>query len=339
MKKTLLLFTLFTFFVNAQFINLKIVDYSDKLPIDDVDIYFKSSSRNFVSDLEGKVVIDLSNINARDELIISKKDYQDALVKVADIKTDLTIELEKLSRIELAETLITNLKAEDILEKAIDNYEQNFNVDKYYFLADYRQNILYDSIDNDFLNLDLQFKFDKGSLKIKSNNKLKEHVKVNREKKVNLILSYYFNNLSILEILKDNHSKLLTNFYSVKKVDVSKYSNQIIYLIHLEDDNNKTLITVDKNNFAIVDFVAESYMTQDKGNGFSAISYKFRPHNGKWILKESALQANIDILSEEQMNIGIDVDINVSDYSDKPFKGFNKTINPYKDIRLNFSDK
>lgn len=73
MKKLFYLFTLFTICLNAQIVNLKILDLSDNLPLDDADIYFKNSTKNFVSDQEGKAVVDLSNVTQNDELIVSKK--------------------------------------------------------------------------------------------------------------------------------------------------------------------------------------------------------------------------------------------------------------------------
>ena len=84
MRKLFYLFILFAISVNAQIVNLKITDFSDNLSIDDADIYFKNSTKNFVSDLQGKAIIDLSNVLQTDELIVSKKDYQDARANPSD---------------------------------------------------------------------------------------------------------------------------------------------------------------------------------------------------------------------------------------------------------------
>lgn len=129
MKKLFYLFTLFTICLNAQIVNLKILDLSDNLPLDDADIYFKNSTKNFVSDQEGKAVVDLSNVTQNDELIVSKKDYQDAIIKVSELKPEMIIKLEKVSEVELKEAFVTNLKAEDILQKVIENYDKNFNTE------------------------------------------------------------------------------------------------------------------------------------------------------------------------------------------------------------------
>lgn len=133
MKKLFYLFILFSISLNAQIINLTILDF-DNLPLDDADIYFKTSTKNFISDMHGKVVVDLSDVSGKDELIISKKDYQDAIIKISDLKTDLNVRLEKAKEIELKEAFVSNLKPADILQKVIDNYEKNYNVEKYFYL-------------------------------------------------------------------------------------------------------------------------------------------------------------------------------------------------------------
>ena len=96
MKKLFYLFILFSMSLNAQIINLKILDF-DNLPLDDADIYFKTSTKNFISDMEGKAIVDLANVSRNDELIISKKDYQDAIIKVSELKSNLNVKLEKVS--------------------------------------------------------------------------------------------------------------------------------------------------------------------------------------------------------------------------------------------------
>ena len=55
MKKLFYLFILFSMSLNAQIINLKILDF-DNLPLDDADIYFKTSTKNFISDMQGKAI-------------------------------------------------------------------------------------------------------------------------------------------------------------------------------------------------------------------------------------------------------------------------------------------
>ena len=169
MKKLVYLFIFFAISVNAQIVNLKITDFSDNLPLDDADIYFKNSTKNFVSDQHGKAIIDLSNISQADELIVSKKDYQDAILKVSDLKSELNIKLEKVSEVELQEAFITNLKAEDILKKVIENYDKNFNTDEHFYKVNFIIDEIVDSTKRDFIDLDLQLRFKKDNLNIKSN--------------------------------------------------------------------------------------------------------------------------------------------------------------------------
>ena len=119
MKKLVYLFIFFAISVNAQIVNLKILDLSDNFPLDDADVYFKNSTKNFISDMEGKAIVDLSNVSQTDELIVSKKDYQDAVIKVSDLKSDMVVKLEKVSEVELKEAFVTNLKTEDILKTKI----------------------------------------------------------------------------------------------------------------------------------------------------------------------------------------------------------------------------
>ena len=155
MKKLVYLFIFFAISVNAQIVNLKITDFSDNLPLDDADIYFKNSTKNFVSDQQGKAIIDLSNVSQTDELIVSKKDYQDAILKVSELKSELNIKLEKVSEVELKEAFVTNLKAEDILKKVIKNYDKNFNTEQHFYKVNFILDAVIDSVNRDFFDVDL----------------------------------------------------------------------------------------------------------------------------------------------------------------------------------------
>ncbi|MEG0930954.1 hypothetical protein, partial [Algoriella sp.] len=244
MKKLFYLFILFSMSLNAQIINLKILDF-DNLPLDDADIYFKTSTKNFISDMEGKAIVDLANVSGNDELIISKKDYQDAIIKVSELKSNLNVKLEKVSEIELKEAFVSNLKSEDILKKVIDNYEKNYNVEKYYYLVDFKQNVVYDSLEREYINLDLEFKFNKDNLKIKSNKEPKEIIDVERDRKVNIILNNYLKNISIIENLKNMFNNVIEKKYAVNKLSVSQYSDNTVYVITLENETKQNLLTID----------------------------------------------------------------------------------------------
>lgn len=321
--------------LNAQIINLKILDF-DNLPLDDADIYFKTSTKNFISDMEGKAIVDLANVSGNDELIISKKDYQDAIIKVSELKSNLNVKLEKVSEIELKEAFVSNLKAEDILKKVIDNYEKNYNVEKYYYLVDFKQNVVYDSLEREYINLDLEFKFNRDNLKIKSSKEPKEIIDVERDRKVNIILNNYLKNISIIENLKNMLNNVIEKKYAVNKLSVSQYSDNTVYVITLENDTKQNLLTIDKSTYAVIDYTSKVFEEKDKYLGLSEISYKFRPYQDKWILKESSVFSKLDVDLGEKTNVVIDIKLQVGDFNLKSFNGFNKTINPYKNIRSNF---
>ena len=335
MKKLFYLFILFSMSLNAQIINLKILDF-DNLPLDDADIYFKTSTKNFISDMEGKAIVDLANVSRNDELIISKKDYQDAIIKVSELKSNLNVKLEKVSEIELKEAFVSNLKSEDILKKVIDNYEKNYNVEKYYYLVDFKQNVVYDSLEREYINLDLEFKFNKDNLKIKSNKEPKEIIDVERDRKVNIILNNYLKNISIIENLKNMLNNVIEKNYAVNKLSISQYSDNTVYVITLENDTKQNLLTIDKSAYAVIDFTSKVFEEKDKYSGLSEISYKFRPYQDKWILKESSVFSKLDVDLGEKTNVVIDIKLQVGDFNLKSFNGFNRTINPYKNIRSNF---
>lgn len=321
--------------LNAQIINLKILDF-DNLPLDDADIYFKTSTKNFISDMEGKAIVDLANVSGNDELIISKKDYQDAIIKVSELKSNLNVKLEKVSEIELKEAFVSNLKSEDILKKVIDNYEKNYNVEKYYYLVDFKQNVVYDSLEREYINLDLEFKFNKDNLKIKSNKEPKEIIDVERDRKVNIILNNYLKNISIIENLKNMFNNVIEKKYAVNKLSVSQYSDNTVYVITLENETKQNLLTIDKSTYAVIDYTSKVFEEKDKYSGLSEISYKFRPYQDKWILKESSVFSKLDVDLGEKTNVVIDIKLQVGDFNLKSFNGFNRTINPYKNIRSNF---
>lgn len=178
MKKLFYVFSFFAITVNAQIINIKIVDLLDDSPMDKADVYFKNSTVNFVSDREGRVVVDLNSIHPTDELIVSKKDYQNAILKVSDLNyKDLAIQLEKVPEIELSEAFITNLRVGDILAKVIENYADNFNTEKHYYKVNFVLDAVIDSVDRDLLDVDLQFRFKKDHVKINSNNTVNHRLK------------------------------------------------------------------------------------------------------------------------------------------------------------------
>ena len=343
MKKLLYLFTLFAICVNAQIVNIKILDFSDNLPLDDADIYFKNSTKNFVSDHEGKTVVDLSNVALDDQLIVSKKDYQDAIIKVSDLKADLNIKLEKVSEVELKEAFVTNLKVEEILQKVYDNYDKNFKVEEYYFLVNFQQDILYNKKDRDFIDADLQFKFKRGDLKIKSKGIVNNEIKSGREPNSNIRLNAYLESIYLKEQYVNSMINALKNKqHEEANLTLTKYGDSFVYEILIKSKTKHYHFTIDKETFAIVDFVWNTYVSDTKlPNGETLVEgkvvYKYRPHNGNWVLKETSAIWN---LANEKDNTNYTLDMNfsiiVNDYSVKPFPDFNKSVNEKMDIRRSF---
>lgn len=343
MKRLILLFTLFAICVNAQIVNIKITDFSSNLPLDDADVYFKNSTKNFVSDQEGKAVVDLNNVLQNDELIVSKKDYQDAIIKVSELKPEMIIKLEKVSEVELKEAFVTNLKAEDILQKVYDNYDKNFKVDEYYFLVNFQQDLWYNKNDRDFIYADLQFKFKRGDLKIKSKGNVNNEIKSGREPNSNIRLIYYLESIYLKEkYIKQFLGLLKEKKYEEANLSLTKYGDRFIYEVTIKTKSRDLFLLIDKESFAVVEFYWETNIPETKysGNEFlreAKVVYRYRPHNGNWVLKETSAIWNTTY-EKDDIKIDLDMSFNiiVNDYSLKPFPEFNKSVNEKMDIRRSF---
>ncbi|MFV0232476.1 hypothetical protein OBK30_05350 [Empedobacter falsenii] len=343
MKRLILLFTLFAICVNAQIVNVKITDFSSNFPLDDADVYFKNSTKNFVSDMEGKAVVDLSNVTQNDELIVSKKDYQDAIIKVSELKPEMIIKLEKVSEVELKEAFVTNLKAEDILQKVYDNYDKNFKVDEYYFLVNFQQDLWYNKNDRDFIDADLQFKFKRGDLKIKSKGNVNNEIKSGREPNSNIRLIYYLESIYLKEkYIKQFLGLLKEKKYEEANLSLTKYGDRFIYEVTIKTKSRDLFLLIDKESFAVVEFYWETNIPETKysGNEFlreAKVVYRYRPHNGNWVLKETSAIWNTTY-EKDDIKIDLDMSFNiiVNDYSLKPFPEFNKSVNEKMDIRRSF---
>ena len=345
MKKLFYLFILFAISVNAQMVNLTILDYSDNLPLDDADIYFKHSTKNFISDQQGKAVVDLSNVSQTDELIVSKKDYQDAVLKVSDLKKELNIQLEKVSEVELKEAFITNLKAEDILKKVIENYDKNFNTEQHFYKVNFILDVIIDSVNRDLTDVDLQFRFKKDQVKIHSNNVVNKRI-VGEElhQQTSYRMLHYFNDISLLRLVKDMQLKLLGKVYDKEKVLISKYADRYMYEVEYRNSKANVInsFLIDKETFSIVEHkvTQENRYFKEEGTtmNFNEGVYKYRPYQDKWILKESYRKWNVTYLDEEKNQHIKDVKVNleVKDFSTQPFPEFNKSVNEKMDIRRSF---
>jgi len=180
---------------HAQIIEIRVTDFKTNLPLSNADVYFMHSTKYFSTNNDGKVTIDLSGISPSDELFVAKKDYQNAKLRVKNIASDLNVKLEKMSEVKLNEALITNLTIPDILQKVIENYDSNYNVDKYYFLVDLRQDFKIDTLYHNLIHLNLQLKYNKGKVKVKTSGIVK-----NKLEGVKRQYIYHLISLSILSI-------------------------------------------------------------------------------------------------------------------------------------------
>ena len=336
---------LFTISVNGQIVNLKITDFSDNLSIDDADIYFKNSTKNFVSDLQGKAIIDLSNVLQTDELIVSKKDYQDAILKVSDLKSELNIKLEKVSEVELKEAFVTNLKAEDILKKVIKNYDKNFNTEQHFYKVNFILDAVIDSVNRDFFDVDLQFRFKKDQVKISSNNIVNNRIIGEGTHQKSLYrMNEYFNHISLLDFVKKMQLRLSEKKYDEETVGISKYADRYIYEVEFKNLKADFVCTflIDKETFAIIESSIIRKNDHNKELGYTInnneVVYKYRPYQNKWILKESYRNWNSTYLEDDKSQHTNDVKIKleVKDFSTQPFPEFNKSVNEKMDIRRSF---
>ena len=348
MNKYFLLLLLFGISISAQIKNIKIVDKENNLPLADSDIYFNQSTKNFISDKDGNVVVDLNNISPNDELIISKKDFENAVFKITELKADeLIIKLSKVDEIELKESFITNLKAKDILEKVIENYDKNFNTDQHFYKVNYTLDAIIDSINRDYTDVNLQFRFKKNQVKIHSNGKVNNRIiGEGLHLKSSYKMNDYFNNISLINRVESMQKKLVEKSYDKEKVTITKYADKYMYELEFKksDINLTNNFLIDKETFAIVEHssIQENRNFEESGNKLNnnEVMYKYRPFQDKWILKESYRNWNTTYLDEMNTTHNIDVKINleVKEFSEQPFPEFNKSVNEKKDIRINFKN-
>lgn len=345
MKYNLLLIFYFIFFyVNAQTVQLKVIDYSTKNPIENADAYFTISTESYISDKHGKISMNLAHVNPTEELIVSKKEYQSARINATSIQSNLIIKLEKIEEIDLNEAYFTNLKTEDILRKVIENYDKNFNVNKFYFLVDLKQNFKIDTVYENYINLNLQLKFDKGKVKAKSSGIVKnKHEKGIAPLKLDFDKSDYFKHLYVLEGIKSVYDNLLKNQYTTSKLGFTEYAEKKMYEIHLENkEGSKNYFLIDRETFSVVEYklnlnnrIKTNKNTPLQRNGI--ISFRYRPYRDAWVLKDSEVNFKMYLEQANKQILEIDFfhQISAWNFSNKPFEYFNKTI----DLNQNLHDR
>ena len=266
-------------------------------------------------------------------------------MKVSDLKSELNIKLEKVSEVELKEAFVTNLKAEDILKKVIDNYDKNFNTEQHFYKVNFTLDAVIDSVNRDLFDADLQFRFKKDQVKIHSNNLInKRIIGEGVHQKASYRMMHYFNDISLLRLVKDMQLKLVGKVYDQEKVLISKYADRYMYEVEFKNSgiNITNSFLIDKETFAIVEHkvTQENRYNEEEGTtmNFNEVVYKYRPYQNKWILKESYRKWNASYLEADKSQHTNDVKVilEVKDFSTQPFPEFNKSVNEKMDIRRSF---
>ena len=344
MKYLNLFLFLFSLIISAQTIDLTIVDYSSNLPLENADVYFKNSSKNFISDHKGRLTIDLSDIHSHDELIVSKKEYHSIQIAVESINADLMVKLERIDEIDLNEAIVTNVTLDDVLRKVIENYPQNYNVDQYYLLVDLKQNIKIDTLYENLLNFNVQLKFNNGKVKAKSSGIIKNRVEDGVAPiQVSFDQSDYFKHLYLLEGIKILREKYRKNHYSFSELKRTEYAGKKMYEVFIENgEHDKNYLLIDRDSYSIVEYlyIIRNTISTNKNTPLSRngiVSFKYRPYREGWVLKESEVNFKMQLDHQKYKNLQVDFyhKITTSNFSEKPFQYFNKNI----DLNQNLHDQ
>ena len=153
----------------------------------------------------------------------------------------------------------------------------------------------------------------------------------------------YAHDMSITTIQLQTNGRLLKDkSFLESDLTMTKYADSFVYEIHLKTNSTDYYLTIDKKSFAVVEFSFISYnrVKEVSPNNFlrdAKVVYKYRPHNGNWVLKEtSAIWNTTYEKDDEKTDLDMNFSIIVNDYSLKPFPEFNKSVNEKMDIRSSF---
>lgn len=251
----------------------------------------------------------------------------------------MIIKLEKVSEVELKEAFVTNLKAEDILQKVIENYDKNFNTEQHFYKVNFVLDAIIDSVNRDMIDVDLQLRFKKNNLKIHSNNSVNHRI-VNEPK-----YGYGTNLNPILGIisLKDQLNSYLKHYnsFSHSPVNLTKYGDQLMYEFYLFNSVYHRFL-IAKDSYAVVEFIIDGenlkFNKEKQTVNFVNTYYKYRPYQGKYILKELMRTWSTDYKENDgsDHNVNVKINLEVKDFSTQAFPEFNKSVNEKMDIRRSF---
>lgn len=124
----------------------------------------------------------------------------------------------------------------------IENYDKNFNTEQHFYKVNFVLDAIIDSINRDYTDVDLQFRFKKNQVKIHSNGKinnrfigdelhLKSHYKLNE----------YFNNISLLGVIERMQKKLVEKTYDEEKVWITKYADKYMYELEFKHSKSNVI--------------------------------------------------------------------------------------------------
>jgi len=182
-------------------------------------------------------------------------------------------------------------------------------------------------------------------LKIHSNNKLNEKIiGEGMHQKWSFSMLNFFNNISLLDVVKRMQLRFVEKKYTEETVLISKYADKDMYELEFKNlkGNVANWFLIDKETFAIVEHKAKQENIQFEKSGdtiiYYDVIYKYRPYQGKWILRESSSTSSTEYLDDFKNKHVLDVKVSleIKDFSNQPFSEFNKSVNEKADIRKSF---
>lgn len=132
--------------------------------------------------------------------------------------------------------------------------------------------------------------------------------------------------------------------YKFTDLKKSSYAEKKMYEIILENDiDDKTFFLIDRETFSVVEYALQlnNVILTNKNlplERVGHISFKYRPYNDQWVLKESEVnfRMNLKQLNKEDLMIDFMHKISSWNFSEKPFQYFNKTLNLGQDLHDQF---
>jgi len=327
MKKYILfLFLSIPFLSGAQHtISGIVLDKDALIPLDGVHLYLKHAQKGTISNNQGEYQFTIDTTNITDTLCFSYLGYA-TVIKPLHNSSNLkdTIHLKPTSLL-LAEMRVSAnpLSAKEILEKAIENYDNNYLPINYKGTlkhAAYIENKL-----NRLLLSELVFVKKRKNVRLYK-NKEKQYVKIKQED--NQFVGYvYLTNLMQLIHIKDQlikYSKKLDLRDTSLDISVSPnyYGTNQVYEINLNKDMEKgqfrkIKLIIDKTSFALIelafdvtlgtDYETKIVMIDSLSMEFPAMIpiftgvIRFKPFEKKWMFFDLKAIAALEVIENKKI--------------------------------------